>query len=387
MKVSELNLKAKSLLECHFEDIELSGEISKITIHGSGHWYFDLKDEKSSIACVMFKGFNQFVSPKPQVGDMLDLRGYVSLYEASGKYQFIAKSMQKTSLGDLEAKFLALKEKLEKEGLFDKSTKKTINLYPKKVAIVTSLTSAALQDMLKLIKQKEYNLCKISIFDSLTQGLNAPISLINALQKADSCGFDVIVLARGGGSREDLFCFNDEELARKIYTLKTPVVSAIGHEIDYVISDFVADLRAPTPSAAIDMIFPSKMALEQKLDEIEMKFKFQISNFIKLQENNLGHLQDLVKAKSLESIFELKKQQLKMFKDQLYNFMKMKILSCQNQLQNFEELLKQHENFFQKSKNLINLQKDGKNISLKDLKQGDIVKLCSIDETKEAKIL
>lgn len=387
MKVSELNLKAKSLLECHFEDIELSGEISKITIHGSGHWYFDLKDEKSSIACVMFKGFNQFVSPKPQVGDMLDLRGYVSLYEASGKYQFIAKSMQKTSLGDLEFKFLALKEKLEKEGLFDKSTKKTINSYPKKVAIVTSLTSAALQDMLKLIKQKEYNLCKISIFDSLTQGLNAPISLINALQKADSCGFDVIVLARGGGSREDLFCFNDEELARKIYTLKTPVVSAIGHEIDYVISDFVADLRAPTPSAAIDMIFPSKMALEQKLDEIEMKFKFQISNFIKLQENNLAHLQDLVKAKSLESIFELKKQQLKMFKDQLHNFMKMKILSCQNQLQNFEELLKQHENFFQKSKNLINLQKDEKNISLKDLKQGDIVKLCSIDETKEAKIL
>ncbi|TDJ85792.1 exodeoxyribonuclease VII large subunit [Campylobacter volucris] len=387
MKVSELNLKAKSLLECHFEDIELSGEISKITIHGSGHWYFDLKDEKSSIACVMFKGFNQFVSPKPQVGDMLDLRGYVSLYEASGKYQFIAKSMQKTSLGDLEAKFLALKEKLEKEGLFDKSTKKTINLYPKKVAIVTSLTSAALQDMLKLIKQKEYNFCKISIFDSLTQGLNAPISLINALQKADSCGFDVIVLARGGGSREDLFCFNDEELARKIYTLKTPVVSAIGHEIDYVISDFVADLRAPTPSAAIDMIFPSKMALEQKLDEIEMKFKFQISNFIKLQENNLTHLQDLVKAKSLESIFELKKQHLKMFKDQLHNFMKMKILSCQNQLKNFEELLKQHENFFQKSKNLINLQKDEKNISLKDLKQGDIVKLCSIDETKEAKIL
>ncbi|AJC94628.1 exodeoxyribonuclease VII large subunit [Campylobacter volucris] len=387
MKVSELNLKAKSLLECHFEDIELSGEISKITIHGSGHWYFDLKDEKSSIACVMFKGFNQFVSPKPQVGDMLDLRGYVSLYEASGKYQFIAKSMQKTSLGDLEAKFLALKEKLEKEGLFDKSTKKTINLYPKKVAIVTSLTSAALQDMLKLIKQKEYNFCKISIFDSLTQGLNAPISLINALQKADSCGFDVIVLARGGGSREDLFCFNDEELARKIYTLKTPVVSAIGHEIDYVISDFVADLRAPTPSAAIDMIFPSKMALEQKLDEIEMKFKFQISNFIKLQENNLAHLQDLVKAKSLESIFELKKQHLKMFKDQLHNFMKMKILSCQNQLKNFEELLKQHENFFQKSKNLINLQKDEKNISLKDLKQGDIVKLCSIDETKEAKIL
>ncbi|MBF7049060.1 exodeoxyribonuclease VII large subunit [Campylobacter volucris] len=387
MKVSELNLKAKSLLECHFEDIELSGEISKITIHGSGHWYFDLKDEKSSIACVMFKGFNQFVSPKPQVGDMLDLRGYVSLYEASGKYQFIAKSMQKTSLGDLEVKFLALKEKLEKEGLFDKSTKKTINSYPKKVAIVTSLTSAALQDMLKLIKQKEYNLCKISIFDSLTQGLNAPISLINALQKADSCGFDVIVLARGGGSREDLFCFNDEELARKIYTLKTPVVSAIGHEIDYVISDFVADLRAPTPSAAIDMIFPSKMTLEQKLDEIEMKFKFQISNFIKLQENNLAHLQDLVKAKSLESIFELKKQQLKMFKDQLHNFMKMKILSCQNQLQNFEELLKQHENFFQKSKNLINLQKDEKNISLKDLKQGDVVKLCSIDETKEAKIL
>ncbi|HEC1753569.1 TPA: exodeoxyribonuclease VII large subunit [Campylobacter lari] len=387
MKVSELNLKAKSLLEFHLDDIELSGEISKITIHSSGHWYFDLKDEKSSIACVMFKGFNQFVQAKPKVGDMLDLRGYVSLYEASGRYQFIAKSMQKTSLGDLEAKFLALKEKLEKEGLFDTNVKKSIVKFPKKIGIITSFTSAALQDMLKLISQKEYNLCKITIFNALTQGQSAPNSLINALKKADEYNLDAIILARGGGSREDLFCFNDEELARCIFSLKTPIVSAIGHEIDYVISDFVADLRAPTPSAAIDMIFPNKLSLEQGLDELAMRFKNQMLNHLKFYQNKIDHLQNLAKAKSLENAFFLRKQKLDFLQSQLKSVLNLKLLNYENKLNNFEELLTQHKNFFDKSKNLINLKKDGKNISLEKLKKGDIIKLCSINESKEAQIL
>ncbi|MCR6591765.1 exodeoxyribonuclease VII large subunit [Campylobacter insulaenigrae] len=387
MKVSELNLKAKSLLEIHLDDIELSGEISKITIHSSGHWYFDLKDEKSSIACIMFKGHNQFVETKPKAGDMLDLRGYVSLYETSGRYQFIAKSMQRTNFGDLEAKFLALKDKLEKEGLFDQKIKKSIKKYPEKIAIITSVTSAALQDMLKLIENKEYNFCKISVFNALTQGQSAPSSLIEALEKTKKDNFDVIVLARGGGSREDLFCFNDEELARYIFSLDTPIVSAIGHEIDYVISDFVADIRAPTPSAAIDMIFPSKITMMQILDEIETKLKAQILNFFKIYENKVDFLCNLAKARSLENIFSLKKQQLFATKKQLDYLVKMKVLNYDNRLTNIQKLLSQHEYFFEKSKNLINLQKNGKNISLKELKKGDVVELCSIDENKEAKIL
>lgn len=185
MKVSELNLKAKSLLEAHFMDIELSGEISKITFHSSGHWYFDLKDERASIACAMFKSANSRVDFKPEVGASVDLTGFLSLYEASGRYQFIAKTMQKSGFGDLEAKFLVLKEALEKEGLFKEIHKKPLPLYPRKIGIITSLTSAALQDMLKLVNEKQYFLAKFFIFNALTQGNGAPTSLIKALKKAD----------------------------------------------------------------------------------------------------------------------------------------------------------------------------------------------------------
>lgn len=385
MKVWELNLKAKSLLEFHLEDVELSGEISKITIHSSGHWYFDLKDEKASISCVMFKGYNSAVGFTPKVGDMLDLRGFVSLYEANGRYQFMAKHMQKTSFGDLEAKFLALKDKLEKEGLFNKQG--SIKKFPKNIAIITSFTSAALQDMLKLIEHKEYCLGKITIFNALTQGITAPNSLISALKKADENNFDLIILARGGGSREDLFCFNDEELAREIFKAKTPIISAIGHEIDYVISDFVADLRAPTPSAAIDMIFPSKNALMQNLDDLQMRLQNQILAYFRNYENKLMYLQNLAKSQSLHNALNLRIQKMEIIEKQLKHNINLKFFSMQNKTQNIENLLTQHENFFKKSKNLINITKDGKNISLKELKKGDIINLSSMEENKEAQIL
>ncbi|EIU0842800.1 exodeoxyribonuclease VII large subunit, partial [Campylobacter jejuni] len=309
MTPTELNLKAKALLETHFEDIVLSGEISKITLHGSGHWYFDLKDERSSITCAMFKGANLKVGFKPVVGDFLELCGSVSLYPESGRYQFIATSMKKAGFGDLEAQFLALKERLQKEGLFDPRFKKSLPKFPKKVGIITSKTSAALQDMLKLIHQKEYFLAKIYIFDALTQGNNAPFSLIQALKKADDMDLDVLIIARGGGSREDLFCFNDENLAREIFKAKTPIISAIGHEIDYVISDFVADFRAPTPSAAIDTLFYSKLDIEQSLDLMEEKL-MQLWNYkIQNYENLLLNLSKFFKFNSLPKIIDEKIKQ------------------------------------------------------------------------------
>ncbi|EOH0151713.1 exodeoxyribonuclease VII large subunit, partial [Campylobacter jejuni] len=309
MTPTELNLKAKALLETHFDDIVLSGEISKITLHGSGHWYFDLKDERSSIACAMFKGANLKVGFKPAVGNFLELCGSVSLYPESGRYQFIATSMKKAGFGDLEAQFLALKERLQKEGLFDPRFKKSLPKFPKKVGIITSKTSAALQDMLKLIHQKEYFLAKIYIFDALTQGNNAPFSLIRALKKADDMDLDVLIIARGGGSREDLFCFNDENLAREIFKAKTPIISAIGHEIDYVISDFVADFRAPTPSAAIDTLFYSKLDIEQSLDLMEEKL-MQLWNYkIQNYENLLLNLSKFFKFNSLPKIIDEKIKQ------------------------------------------------------------------------------
>lgn len=387
MTPSELNLKAKALLEAHFDNIILSGEISKITIHSSGHWYFDLKDEKSSIACAMFKGANLKVGFKPIVGDFLELIGSVSLYAESGRYQFIANSMKKAGLGDLEASFLALKERLYREGLFDSIHKKNLPRFPKKVGIITSKTSAALQDMLKLINQKEYFLAKIYIFNALTQGSTAPNSLIKALQNADNMELDVVILARGGGSREDLFCFNDENLAREIFRAKTPIISAIGHEIDYVISDFVADFRAPTPSAAIDTLFYSKLDLEQGLDLLEEKLIKLWENKSDYYENLLMNLHQIFKAKSLNTMIESKEKQCLFLLKQMQILMKNQIQKADLEFEKLQNAFFQHENFFKKSKNLISIKKNGKIVNLEELKSEDLILLSSQTLQKEAKIL
>ncbi|HEG4133724.1 TPA: exodeoxyribonuclease VII large subunit [Campylobacter jejuni] len=387
MTPTELNLKAKALLETHFDDIVLSGEISKITLHGSGHWYFDLKDERSSIACAMFKGANLKVGFKPAVGDFLELCGSVSLYPESGRYQFIATSMKKAGFGDLEAQFLALKERLQKEGLFDPRFKKSLPKFPKKVGIITSKTSAALQDMLKLIHQKEYFLAKIYIFDALTQGNNAPFSLIQALKKADDMDLDVLIIARGGGSREDLFCFNDENLAREIFKAKTPIISAIGHEIDYVISDFVADFRAPTPSAAIDTLFYSKLDIEQSLDLMEEKL-MQLWNYkIQNYENLLLNLSKFFKFNSLPKIIDEKIKQSHNIEKQLNHLLANQMRYNELKLDKLQNAYLKHENFFNKSKKFICIRKNGKIANLEDLKSDDIVILSSQTSQKEAKIL
>ncbi|EAI6102940.1 exodeoxyribonuclease VII large subunit [Campylobacter jejuni] len=387
MTPTELNLKAKALLETHFDNIVLSGEISKITLHGSGHWYFDLKDERSSIACAMFKGANLKVGFKPAVGDFLELCGSVSLYPESGRYQFIATSMKKAGFGDLEAQFLALKERLQKEGLFDPRFKKSLPKFPKKVGIITSKTSAALQDMLKLIHQKEYFLAKIYIFDALTQGNNAPFSLIQALKKADDMDLDVLIIARGGGSREDLFCFNDENLAREIFKAKTPIISAIGHEIDYVISDFVADFRAPTPSAAIDTLFYSKLDIEQSLDLMEEKLMQLWNHKIQNYENLLLNLSKFFKFNSLPKIIDEKIKQSHNIEKQLNHLLANQMRYNELKLDKLQNAYLQHENFFNKSKKFICITKNGKIANLEDLKSDDIVILSSQTSQKEAKIL
>ncbi|MBZ7963549.1 MULTISPECIES: exodeoxyribonuclease VII large subunit [Campylobacter] len=387
MTPSELNLKAKALLETHFVDIVLSGEISKITIHGSGHWYFDLKDEKSSIACVMFKNNNLKVHFKPEVGDLLELVGNVSLYPESGRYQFVANNMKKSGFGDLESQFIALKEKLQNEGIFDSIHKKALPKFPKKVGIITSKTSAALQDMLKLIDQKEYFLAKIYIFNALTQGNTAPNSLINALRKADAMDLDILIIARGGGSREDLFCFNDENLAREIFKAKTPIVSAIGHEIDYVISDFVADFRAPTPSAAIDFLFYSKLDLEQNLDNLEENFRKTMNQKMQNYQDLLLNLYQIFKAKSLKKTIGDKQDQISLLMKQIKLLIKNKLEKANLKLEKIENSFFQHENFFKKSENLISLSQNGKIVKLQDLKDGDTVLLSSQTVQKQAKIL
>lgn len=387
MTVTELNFKAKSLLEAHFEDVPLSGELSKITMHGSGHWYFELKDERSSIACVMFKGANSKLDFRPGVGDFVELSGNVSLYAESGRYQFIAKTMKKDGFGELEARFLALKERLEGEGLFDPSCKKSLPKFPQKVGIITSYTSAALEDMLKIIQQKGNFLAKFYLFNALTQGKDAPNSLIQALKKADAFALDALIIARGGGSREDLFCFNDEPLAREIFSAKTPIISAVGHEIDYVISDFVADSRAPTPSAAIDILLPSRLDLEQNLDFLEEKLKICLRNKISHCQNELLALQKFFQANSLPLVIAQKLEYLKSLQKQLQILMKNRLNFARLNLEKMHNAYLQHESFFERSRGLISLQKNDKITSLESLKSGDEVLLISQFSQKKAKIL
>ena len=280
LTVKQLNMYVRSLLEgdTHLASISLEGEISGFKNHfGSGHWYFTLKDADASVKSVMFKGNAAFVDFIPEDGMRVVCRGYVSLYERDGQFQFYAETMRAFGEGDLAAEFERIKRKLESEGLFNLSRKRSLPLFPKKIGVITAKDGAALQDILQ-ISARRYSNCDIVLLPALVQGANAPESLIAALKKAYlRDDLDIIIIGRGGGSALDLSCFNNEALARTVAESPVPIVSAVGHEVDFTICDFVADLRAPTPSAAVELAVPST---EELLKHIGFVFE-KISDLTK----------------------------------------------------------------------------------------------------------
>ena len=276
ISVSDINNLAKGLLEKDLSNVWIQGEISSFTAHGSGHWYFTIKDKKSSLSCVMFKFENQNVLFEPKVGDELILNGNISIYAPSGRYQFNVKHIEVFGEGALLKAYEELKEKLEKEGLFDQSTKKEIPLLPLSVAVITSETGAVFKDIINVLRRRS-PLVQLTLIESKVQGKTADREITKAIRQANvtEC-FDLIILARGGGSMEDLWCFNMESVAREIYNSRLPIISAIGHETDFTISDFVSDLRAPTPSAAAEIIsqFHSNLFEEVKRHQVNLKNTF-----------------------------------------------------------------------------------------------------------------
>ena len=276
ISVSDINNLAKGLLEKDLSNVWIQGEISSFTAHGSGHWYFTIKDKKSSLSCVMFKFENQNVLFEPKVGDELILNGNISIYAPSGRYQFNVKHIEVFGEGALLKAYEELKEKLEKEGLFDKSIKKEIPLLPLSVAVITSETGAVFKDIINVLTRRS-PLVQLTLIESKVQGKTADKEITQAIRQANvtEC-FDLIILARGGGSMEDLWCFNMESVAREIYNSRLPIISAIGHETDFTISDFVSDLRAPTPSAAAEIIsqFHSNLFEEVKRHQVNLKSTF-----------------------------------------------------------------------------------------------------------------
>ena len=265
LSVTQLNSLAKQLLEDHLPLLWVEGEISNLAKPSSGHWYFTLKDQRAQIRCAMFKGRNSSVVFTPKQGDKIVVRGRVSLYEGRGDFQLIAEHMEEAGFGTLQRQFELLKQKLLQEGLFEAAVKSELPAHPLHIGVITSPTGAAIRDILSVLKRRMPSI-PITVVPTAVQGQQAAAEIINALHIAQASGmFDVLVLARGGGSQEDMWCFNDEHLARAIYDCPIPVISAIGHEVDFTIADFVADYRAPTPSAAAEVLSQSQRTLQKAL--------------------------------------------------------------------------------------------------------------------------
>lgn len=289
--VNELNRAIKDQLEGEFPMIWIKGEISNFKPHSSGHFYFSLKDDKAQISAVMFKGFNRNVKFKPQDGMEVVVRGKVTVYEPRGSYQMMCELMEPVGAGALQIAFDQLKQKLAKEGLFDAARKRKIPEASQRVAIVTSPTGAAIRDMVNVLGRRMKNL-EITIFPCAVQGVHAPKEIVAAIELANKIGnFDVMIVGRGGGSIEDLWSFNEEIVARAISNSGIPTVSAVGHEVDFTIADFVADLRAPTPSAAAELISRNANDMMDRISTQSKTLRVQMLRRIQMDKQKLNLLQ------------------------------------------------------------------------------------------------
>ena len=307
--VSEINdlISRKLKMDPNFKNIHVKGEISNYSTSYSGHSFFTLKDEESQIPAVMFKwAKEQFLRGyEPKDGDKVIIKGKIEVYKEGGKYQLYATTIKKDGTGELYAAFEELKNKLSKEGLFDDAHKKEIPKYPKKIGVVTAKTGAAVEDIITTI-QKRYPQCEILVFSTLVQGNLAAPQIVKQIRHAQKFDIDTLIVGRGGGSIEDLWPFNEEIVAREIYNCKIPVISAVGHETDFTISDFVADKRAPTPTGAAVMAVPNIKEVKYKLDQLNEKINRNIKDKIMLNRTKLNHIAEKQIFKNPESIYEIK---------------------------------------------------------------------------------
>ena len=278
--VSQLNKQIQQLLEASLPWILVEGEISNLAKPGSGHWYFSLKDDKAQIRCAMFKSKHNAVRFRPKDGDKVRLRARVTFYGPRGDCQLSVESMESAGEGALQQAFERLKNTLQLEGLFDASHKKPLPSKPERIAIITSPVGAAVRDMIIAFRRR-FPLTELTILPSLVQGQDAAKNILKQMQRADSSGhFDAIILGRGGGSLEDLWSFNDEALARAVFHAQTPIVSAVGHETDFTITDFVADVRAATPTAAAELLSPDRNQLIRQIEQQEKQLTRRMSRIL-----------------------------------------------------------------------------------------------------------
>lgn len=289
--VSQLNQSVRQLLELQIGRIWLNAEISNFSQPASGHWYFTLKDEKAQLRAAMFRGQNIRVNFRPQNGQQVLVRATVTMYEPRGEYQLIIENMQPAGDGLLQQQFEILKQKLSAEGLFAQHYKQALPMPAKRLGVITSATGAALHDILNILKRRDPSL-PVIIYPTAVQGEDAPRQIIRAIELANhrqEC--DVLIVGRGGGSLEDLWAFNDEKVARAIFASQLPIIAAVGHETDVTIADFVADLRAPTPSAAAELVSRNQQELLRQLLEQKQRLEMAMDYFMARKLRIFGQLQ------------------------------------------------------------------------------------------------
>jgi len=369
LSVSEITGLIKQTLEESFSEVSIIGEISNFKAHVSGHWYFTLKDSNAQISCTMWRGVNNYVFFTPQDGMKVIIGGRVTVYPPRGNYQIDVRSMKPAGVGELQAAFEKLKQKLSAEGLFDDQYKKPIPKFPQKIGIVTAIDGAAFQDM-KSIAARRYPLVELIIAKSKVQGDGAAadiaknIKLLN-LQK----DIDLIIVGRGGGSLEDLWAFNEEIVARAIFDSKIPVISAVGHEIDFTISDFVADLRAATPSAAMELATPDKDELFAFINEFSYYFPEKMLEIISNYKEEISQSVSSYGFRLPQDLISSKSQQLDNLIYRFQNNYETKLRAVKNRLQLLESkieshnidnvlkkgfaIIKQDKNFVTRKKNLL----------------------------------
>jgi len=323
--VSELNATAKLALEQEIGLIWLEAELSNLSRPASGHWYFSLKDKKAQIRCAFFKGRNRLLNFSPEDGQQLLVRGRVSLYEPRGDYQLIVDHMEPAGVGGLQKTYEEIKQRLYESGLFDEQHKLELPVVPRQIGLITSPSGAAVRDALHVL-QRRFPLVPVVVYPTMVQGEAAAGQIIEAIKCAEQRNeCDVLLLVRGGGSLEDLWPFNDEQLARTIFDCTIPIVSGIGHEIDTTIADFVADTRAPTPSAAAEIIVPDRTDLEISIQQLQTRLIKQIQDRLRNNSQHLDwymrHLQQFHPGKQLS----MQHTRLKSLGRHLLNSMRLKL--------------------------------------------------------------
>ena len=309
--ITALNRAIKNMFDSKPElnKVFIKGEISNFKHHTRGHLYFTLKDENSRIAAVMFASNASKMNFEPEDGMKVLVCGRVTVYEATGGYQIYVEQMDLDGIGNLYLEYEKLKKKLEQEGLFDPFHKRKIPKYPKKIGIITAPTGAAIRDILSTIKRR-YPICETILFPALVQGVGAKESIVEQINRAQEYDLDVIICGRGGGSIEDLWAFNEEIVARAIYESKIPIISAVGHEIDFTIADFVADLRAPTPTGAAEMAVPNLVDLKTLLEQYRIRLNENIKGIINYNVRRLDSVKSSYVLKNPLALYEVKEQKL-----------------------------------------------------------------------------